>query len=232
MESWRADALAHALREFPRESCGFVLADGRYWPCTNAAADDEHFVIGRADIEAVDAVGAVAGIVHSHPNAGCNPSPADRVACEASGMPWHIIALPSQRWGGCIPCGYEAPLIGRPFAHGVLDCYALIRDWYKRERGIELPNFFRADEWWRKGQNLYVSHFPEAGFRRVSINEARVGDVVLMQVLSNVPNHAAILIEPGVILHHMVDRASCAEVYGEYWRKHTTHFLRHQQCEP
>jgi len=47
-------------------------------------------------------------------------------------------------------------LVGREWSHGVLDCYALVRDWFRAERGVELPNFVRFDDWWKRGENLYL----------------------------------------------------------------------------
>ena len=71
------------------------------------------------------------------------PSQADRVACEATALPWFIVSFPSGHWTELRPQGYAAPLVGREWSHGVLDCYSLIRDWYAQERGIDLPDFPR-----------------------------------------------------------------------------------------
>lgn len=97
------------------------------------------------------------------------------------------------------PCGYEAPLVGRPFSHGHLDCIQLVNDYYKRELGIILPNFERHDGWWDDGRSdLYTEGFPKAGFVRVD-GEPRKHDVLLMQIRSKnrVPNHAAIYLGDG-----------------------------------
>ena len=50
-----------------------------------------------------------------------------------------------------------------------------------------------------------------------------------MQVLSNVPNHAAIYLGGDVIGHHLYGRLSGRDVYGGYYKKHTTHVLRKKQ---
>jgi proteasome lid subunit RPN8/RPN11 len=229
--SWRVDALAHARAEYPRESCGLVMADGRYLPARNLASSArEHFILDARDYARAAESGEIVAVVHSHPDASANPSDADRVACEASGLPWYIVGLPDGMWRECAPCGYRAPLIGRPFVHGILDCYSLVRDWYA-ERGIALPDFHRDDEWWRRGGNLYLDHYAEAGFVRLGAEapaEPREGDVILMQVLADVPNHAAIWLPGDVILHHLHGRLSCRDVYGGYWHKHTHSWLRHR----
>jgi proteasome lid subunit RPN8/RPN11 len=208
-------ALAHAAKEFPREACGLlVIQKGRevYCPCRNIGVGTDQFVIHPEDYLAADRQGEIVGVFHSHPNLPSEPSQADLVACEATGLPWFIVSFPAGQWALIKPEGYVAPLVGRQWAHGVLDCYALVRDWYAQERGIDLPDFERFDEWWKRGLNL--------------------GDVLLMQVASPVPNHAAVYLGDGLILHHLQGRLSSRDVYGGYWQKVTTHALRHPDLHP
>lgn len=231
MSAWREAALLHAQAMYPREACGLVVrVDGieDFHACDNGAIDAaEHFVISAEAYAAAEDAGEIVAVFHSHPNAPCHPSEADRVACEASGLPWHIVGLPSGQWAECLPCGYRAPLEGRPFAHGVLDCYSLVRDWYQEVRGVTLPDFERRDNWWANGGNLYRDNFAAAGFHEVDLRDAQVGDMILMQVQSPVENHAAILLDGNVILHHLHGRLSCRETYAGYWRRVTRSVMRH-----
>ena len=221
---------AHAVETYPRECCGLLVTDAdgatSYMPCNNLSDNKEVFILSPDDYAAAEQKGEIVGLVHSHPDAPATPSQADRVACEASGLPWHIYALPSETWDYLEPCGYEAPLIGRVFVHGVVDCYSLIRDWYKTERGILLMDIERPNDWWYKGGNLYVENFTKAGFVQVD-DEPQVGDVILMQILANVPNHGAVYLGGDIILHHLYNCLSRRDVYGGQWRKHTTHILRY-----
>lgn len=227
--NWQADAEAHAKREYPRESCGLIVVDRgreRYIPCRNLASGTEHFILDPLDYALAEERGQIVGIVHSHPDASANPSEADRVACEASKLPWHIVGWPTAVWRNLEPSGYSAPLIGREFSHGVLDCYALIRDFYSQELSILLPDFDRRDDWWRNGENLYVDNFAKAGFSRVE--SPKQNDVILMQILSPVANHGGVFFEDNTILHHLHGRLSSRDVYGGYFRMVTTHVLRHK----
>lgn len=229
MNQLQAAIISHAEAEFPRESCGLVVKiDGvdTYHPCRNMAELNLQFVMHPEDYAAADAAGEIVAVVHSHPNLTAEPSQADRVSCEASGLPWWIVSLPGKEWSYLAPEGYKAPLIGRMFYHGVLDCYSLIRDWYQEERGITLPDFERQNEWWYKGGDLYRDNFAKAGFVKVS-DEPQVGDVMLMQILSNVPNHGAIYLGNNLILHHLSGRLSAREIYGGYYLKHTVAVLRY-----
>lgn len=220
---------AHAEREFPRESCGLVVVVKgrmRYLPCANIADKNEHFVIAADDLINAEETGTVAMVVHSHPNIAPQPSQADLVGIEKTGVPWLIINIPTGAHTITAPTGYRAPLVGREFSHGVLDCLTLIQDYYRETLGITLPDYQRDDCWWEKGQNLYLDLYQDCGFELVEI--PRQHDVLLMQVMSGVPNHGAIFLGDGCILHHQMGRLSSRDVYGGWHRKITTHVLRHR----
>lgn len=224
----------HAAQECPRESCGVVIivkGKYRYIPCRNDSSDAaNHFMINMEDWITAEDLGTPAVIVHSHPYISPQPSQADLIGCENSQLPWLIVNWPVGTIYEFEPTGYVAPLIGREFSHGVLDCYSLIRDYYKQELNIELENYFRADKWWEKGQNLYLSNADTGGF--IQVNEPKLHDVLLMQVASKVPNHAVIWLGDGNILHHQTGRLSSKDVYGGWYQKITTHIFRHRSLIP
>lgn len=233
LESLVPDVLAHAAGCAPQECCGVaIVVKGklRYWPCKNMSKTVNSFHIDPEDYAAAEDLGEIVGICHSHVYSSPNPSEADLAMCELTGLPWLIVNHPTGSWHKFEPSGYQAPLVGRNYHHGVLDCYQIIKDYYQRERGIELPHFHRDDQWWVSGQNLYLENFGKAGFICVGDGDhkgIRKGDVLLMQIASPVPNHAAIYLGDGVILQHVAGRLSSRDIYGGYWAKHTTHVLRH-----
>jgi proteasome lid subunit RPN8/RPN11 len=227
----KQQALHHAQIEFPRESCGLVViikGKEHYRPCRNLAERHTQFILDPKDYQLCEDEGDITAVVHSHPNLSAKPSQADLVGCEFSGLPWYIVSLPSGIWERIEPTGYQAPLIGREFTHGVLDCYSLVQDFYREKFNIELPNYDRADEWWKKGQDLYMVHFQEAGFDPIDASEIQAGDVLLMQIHSKVVNHAAIYLGGDLMLHHAMNRLSCREVWGGWWKKNTRLVVRYR----
>ena len=235
----------HALDAYPSECCGLVVVvrgRERYWPCRNLAdKPGEHFIMSPEDYAAADDAGEVTAVVHSHPRAAARASEADLVQCENTGLPWAIISVmadgdepPMVADTAMIePSGYEAPLVGRNFHHGILDCWSLCRDWYKREWALDLPNRERRDAWWDDGQSdLYRDNLGAAGFAPVRIEDMRAGDMILMEIESRnrVPNHAAIYLGDGQILHHLPRRLSSRDVYGGYWREKTRMVVRHRHA--
>lgn len=245
----------HALADYPREACGLLIAVGdkqRYVPCRNIAEDGCDFHLPAKDYARAEDVGQILAVVHSHIDRDAQPTEADLVSCEATGLPWHIVAVgqdagesaPTERgWHSFEPTGYQAPLVGRSFHHGSLDCYGLIRDFYNRELGIELMDFERPDDWWSKPEcgELYLENFEQAGFRQVA-GEPEYGDVILMQYRSDRTNHGGVYLGdqalrsqpelhpvPGALLHHAMPRLSERVIYGGHWRDITRMIVRYQK---
>ena len=229
----------HAIECYPNESCGLLVQtnDGeRYIPCGNShAKPSEHFRISGEDFSEAEDVGEVMAVVHSHPNASGSPSDADRVQCELSELPWHILSIGMVDGqpefgvqGYCEPCGYEAPLEGRQFAHGILDCFTLFKDFLWREYGVKINQYEREDDWWNNGDDLYsMDRLNAEGFFQITDDPKR-GDIILMNVRSKVANHAAVYLGDGTMLHHLHGRLSRKDAYGGYWAERTMHIVRHK----
>jgi len=230
MEQETLDAIrVHAESVFPRECCGLVYVQRgkeHYKACENiATTPKDHFVMSPSDYAATEDKGQITCLVHSHCYEPPFPSEADKVNCEKTGIPWFIYALPTHQTHQFEPSGYEAPLVGRVFSHGILDCYTLVRDYYKTI-GIALPDYHRDNEWWLHGETLYLDKFKEAGF--VEVTDMQANDGLLMQVASPTPNHAAVYVGDNRIMQHFAGRLSSLDVWGGWYEKITVKILRHQ----
>ena len=236
---------AHARQAWPEEACGAITAEG-YVPFRNVAAEPRlHF---DCDVERRPLLldGRILAMLHSHPDDPDHPAPRgdlqfygpsahDIAQQQADGLPWGICLTDGDHvtvpffWGDGVPV---PPLLARPFRHGPSgsdgkgDCYALIRDYYRLERGVSLPEGMRDWEWWTKGQDLYTANQGLAGFRVIPADEAQVGDVFLAQIRSPVPNHGGVLVRPGYVLHQLTGRLSREESILP-WRKMIVRWLRH-----
>jgi cell wall-associated NlpC family hydrolase len=224
----------HAAAEFEatgRECCGLIIVQSgrwRYIPCTNQHQGKSNFRISVIEQGMARMKGELVMVVHSHPFAAPDPTEADLTSCEESGVPWLIMNHPNGNYLVVEPSGYSAPLVGRQFCHGVNDCYTLIRDYYKRELGTQLPDFHREDHWWGHGQNLYLDGYASAGFKKIEDGSLNKHDVLLLQLRSPVPNHSAIYLGDGKILHHLFGRLSTIEAFDGYWAFNSVATLRHE----
>lgn len=226
----KSEVLLHAAETYPNECCGLAIVHKgklKYIKCTNLLSGDT-FCIDPLDYVRAEDLGEVVAVCHSHVNISPNPSEPDIVSCNSSKLPWLIVSYPSNEHYVLEPTNYIQPLIGRPFFHGVLDCYSLIIDYYKEVLNIELNDYPREPEWWEKDNyDLYEDNFRKEGFEQVLDSSLQEHDIILMQHGSNKVNHGAIYIGDNLILHHSTNRLSSRDVYGGYWRKNTRYIIRH-----
>lgn len=224
--------IIHANSEAPRECCGVVVLHDTelvYIGCRNLATEHEHFIIDGADYARAEDSGRVMAIAHSHPYIAPAPSLADLVGIERTGLPWLIVNIPVGSYSITRPSGFKAPLLARPFVHGVHDCYAIVRDYYA-EHGVMLNDYPRSFGWWEKpsGPDLYRENFAKEGFVPVPRESLRKHDLILMNIRAAHDNHMAIYLGDGVILHHLIGHASKREAYQEFYQRRTTIILRHK----
>lgn len=223
--------MAHAEKEYPRECCGVITQKGRvikYHPCQNLATNPtEHFQLDPAGYKASSEAGTVIGIVHSHPDATTQPSELDKAQCDLMEIPWHIASYPEKDFRTLCPRG-ELPLIGRPFVLGVYDCWGLVMSYFKQTHGIELHDYRVNYLWWEDVHvdNFYHDCWYECGFRKVT--QAQPGDMVIMQVQANKWNHAGVILEGNMLLHHLYGQLSARVPYGGYWVDRTMIIVRHK----
>lgn len=228
---------AHAVEAYPDECLGVVLADGSYSRELNVAPDPaKNAYLDPGRFLELEGSGQLRAVCHSHPDGPDCPSASDMSAQIETMVPFAICSTNGQAtaepfsWGDQL--ADDGDLIGRPFRHGVQDCYGLVRDWWRRERGVILPDYPRDWVWWKKGGDLYRDYFGEAGFHQIDAREVRPGDCWLAAVRSAVPNHAGVYLDAGLCLHHPSSglaydpsRLSKREPMAR-WAQWVTHWLR------
>lgn len=229
--SLRQAIAGEAQKASPQECCGFVV-NGEVVPCLNVSPLPlEQFTIAAEDYVRASALGEIEAVYHSHVEGVRGFSLPDIAACKQSNLPWIVFHERSGDFFYADPTG-SAPYEGRQWVYGIHDCYAILRDFYKREFCIELDDFDRGEEeeWESKSWTMFVDNYSQQGFYEIERPE-RKGDFLLMQIGAPSPNHAGVLTgEDNCFYHHLMGRLSEKSVYGGYWAKVTAKVLRHKDA--
>lgn len=231
LEKHRAKFLEFARRNAAKESCALlIIENGReeLLLCKNISPYNQQFEIDPIDFLIAEKRGEIIGVVHSHPFGKAFPSEIDRVSCQRTNLKWFICGCIDGDWYDLKPKIYQVPLIGREWSHGILDCYSLVRDYYKQNLKIELEDYEREPEWWLKGHDLYAKNIEKGGFFEVDLMSIQPHDVILMQIESPVINHAGIFLGQDSFLHHVQNRLSSRDLFGGLWLKSTEKIIRHR----
>ena len=243
---------AHALEAFPGEAFGAVFGDRDrpvYRPVAQVAdVTRADFRVDEAALHRLEgAHGPLLAAVRTRSATAARkedvdpllfiPSAAEMRAQAALAVPFGVVVCDGSRRIDRFWFGDQCPVLpplGRAFRHGVTDCYSLIRDHYRQARNVLLPDYPRDWNWWIQGLDLYRAGFEEAGFRVIDPAEADDADAVMFQMRSKVPNHAAVLLDGGLMLHHPASlrpydtrRISYREPL-ERWKRHVTHWVRYE----
>lgn len=139
-----------------------------------------------------------------------------------------VIEWPSGRHALYLPESHRtaAPYTGRQHETNVDDCYTLARDWFARERGVLLPKLF-ADP---RDPNFdwFDTHPETENWERVVVGQPGDGILFTIGTERRHPDHCGVLLENGLMLHHMFDRLSTIEPLSAAWRRKVTCYVRHK----
>lgn len=227
-----AEIMSHAAREAPRECCGLLVKEGKrtaYRACRNLAPAQAEFFLDPEDYTRVEDEGVtILAVVHSHHYVSAEPSMADLTACGEGQLPWLIVSYPTGATKWLQPKHFAAPLTGRPYAYGIHDCYTLVKDYFAQKRELAMHHYQEPWGWWDQGRDVFRQQMVNEGFVERPVNELQPDDVLLMQFRAKVPQHLAVWLGDGNILHHHRDRFSSIEPATRYWLDHTVSVARYE----
>lgn len=254
-EDLKSILYSQARKHKPYEMCGVLIKlhnssdnDYKYIPVTNVHDfPREAFMLDPKQLYDLKQQHIIAAVVHSH-TGSAQPSGADISQCNTHKLPYIIVS--STDGSITITQPSTTPLLGRSYVHGTDDCYGIVRDFYNRELGIDLPDYERQDMWWVKDNSasLYVDNFESAGFIQIpktTIADLQYGDFLICYWGETLyPNHGLIwlgdktsftseetptCVGDRLYLHHMYDSISTRTVMGEQRFSTVSHVLRHKE---
>lgn len=230
--------LTHANATAPQECCGLVVLNAsgemHYVPCDNIALDPiAHFEIAPEDFIQAEGLGEIVAVVHSHPDSEAEQglpylSTADRECQVRLNLPFWLVC------GGKVQIFRPIlPLLGRVFHNQTQDCRILCLDAYMLA-GLDIDQSALRYEfhWFEQGENLYEQYLLKADFEKLPPEaEIQLGDVILLQIASPVPNHAGIYLGNQMMLHHSLNRLSARVPFDGAWLNQTHSIWRYKRWQ-
>ena len=213
----------HFEASYPREACGIIgIVQGKkkWFPCTNVAENEDDFILSSDEYFEIVKQCDIFAIVHNHPDASNEPSPADINNCNALGIPYWIFSYPEMDLYILEPEKKSYPLVGREYEFGERDCFEAMRD-YLKSKNIEIPPRVPfEDNWWDKNIDYFSDQIIEKwGGKKVSMEEVQKNDVLIFKVKHDVPDHCGVYIGDNNFFHHAENRLSCREPLNKFWMK-------------
>ncbi len=139
------------------------------------------------------------------------------------------LLIKNRRLHWAIPDSYAtgAPLEGRPYIHGLFDCFVAMKDYYQAQYNIEIPAPEYENSWWLNGEDLYMEFANSAGFELHS-GPLQSGDVLAFIVGSQVVNHAAIWLSDTSVYQHLGYSSSAIHALSPSFKRRLDSVWRHK----
>jgi len=138
------------------------------------------------------------------------------------------VQWPSGRHKLLLPESYRtnAPYEGRQHITNESDCYTLACDWFRRERGWEMPPVVgnQADLGTGGKGDWFTTHPEVSNWERVVVGNPGDGVYFTFGERSH-PNHCGVLLEDNMLLHHFYGRLSCIEPFTGIWKQSLTCYM-------
>tara|TARA_S200002703_G_scaffold159994_1_gene175938 strand:+ start:1721 stop:2044 length:324 start_codon:yes stop_codon:yes gene_type:complete len=103
-----------------------------------------------------------------------------------------------------------------------------VRDYFAL-LSVELPDFDRPENL-QSTDSIFLRYAAALGFEQTDFSDRREGDVLIMQLGTRTPMHAAIYLKDDRILHQRMNSISAIEPLTRYYRDRVSAVYRHATC--
>ena len=225
------DIKNHALNDVPNETCGLVIEKDnnyQYLPCRNIS----YVKTGMAVLDPFDYIcasnqGTVVAHSHSHPKGG--PSLQDNFSANINNIYSIVYSWQDNKYFVVEPKLKD--YLNKEFKIPDSDCFALVRDYYRIEKNININDYQRSLEDLDGRNDLILNNFEKEGFYKVDISNMRKDDILFLAGKNGKIYHMGIFLDGDLILHHPVNSKSCIQNINDYYKKQIVSVVRHRNYE-
>ena len=231
----------HSLEESPKECCGVLVKTKNNlvaFPCHNVSEKPEkHFSIKPTDYLKASSAGEVEAVYHSHNSSNDKFSPNDILNSKSHDLPFVLYCSPKDSFSTFDPKKSKTFWYDKVFKIGETDCYTVVKEYYK-DLGIKLEGENNlGNDWCQKNPELIQQLFdlnknnPDLPIIELpATSSLRKHDVIVFQFVKGAgPNHVAIYLGNGEILHHPRNKFLCIQELNKTLSKTILKIYRHEQ---
>jgi len=230
----------HALREKPKECCGLLIEnenEEEVHPCKNSSEKPSlHFSIRPHDYAFASKRGKIKAVYHSHNSDNEKFSVNDMFNSRSHCVDYILYNTVKNTFSFFDYKKNKTFLYNRIFKIGESDCYTIIKEYYA-DLGIKLEgeNTF-GNEWYKKNPHLIGQLFnlnknnPNLPIMELPpSSELKEHDVIVFEFIKGAgPNHVAVYLGDGTMIHHPRNRYPCIENLNSIYEKKMYKIYRYE----
>lgn len=229
----------HSLEEKNKECCGLIYKNPDsnlgIFRCGNASdIPKEHFFINPKEFVEASCLGDIIGIYHSHVEKE-NFSFLDKTNANGHALIFVMYNIKNDFFKIYYPQSNNNTYINKAFQIGKVDCFSLVREYYKEEFDIEIPDYPRTEAQLEEYSNMFSKRFNEGNFSIIidgqitkdNFSKLKENDILIFRDKNEKESHMAIYLGGNTILHHRRNKLSCMEPFHQIYKDKTVFTVRH-----
>lgn len=224
----------YALENINIESCGLILQNQKeifIYPSINISLEkDKFFTINPKDYLKASLLGNIIGIYHSHTeNGSLDFSQTDIKNAKNHGLIYVLYCIKTNSfkiYDGSQESIYK-DYLNIPFEIGKNDCYELIKNYYKNELKINLPNLSRDKNWYENNNQRFLLEFQSQFHKFLKETNILQKNAILLFKYKHkeYPHHLGVYLDNNEFLHHPQNKFSTINIYDKIYQKCTSKIL-------
>ena len=118
--------------------------------------------------------------------------------------------------------------LGTKYNEQNFNCYTLLVCWFN-DLGYKLDNYQDERYWYNHGKNHFLDNYHKQ-WEKVERDNLKENDIVLMKILSPVPNHCGICVGEGKFIH-CYEKTDTVVSRVDRYKKFIHSFYRLKECQ-
>ena len=228
--------IEHANSSPEKEVCGFVILSDDLIAYSEEAINEnpkpaDSFSISPAKFLNYKLNKNILGIYHSHTRENELPSEHDKAGAEATGLPYLIYSLKTERFFLYYPESYDpANLLGRPYVKGFYECTCILKDYFISNLDNNITTW--NENYWlpesdETANKLLINILNKNLIQLKKQDNIQKHDVIVFELKQGKRFHVGIYLGNDYFVHQPMHGLSCNQLFDERWQSKVKHVYRH-----